>query len=294
MLYIKALGFGEYDSKEKAEVLVNKIVKESTTKYISNFNEDKVKVEYYKEFGKNFGLLVRGILNEEEELIIHSLVPYANGREFLDTHEIDVIENDEKKYYSGYCEESKSGTPISFFVQNVIEYLELEEKKDIFIKGVRLVAYSMEGTIILPINKDEDDLFLEEQEDIIREELLEQARLGDEDALSLLEEEAFEASELLQQRMKTEDILSILEGFFVPLGEDEDIYSTLGIIEEVTPLTNRETNEQIYLLKLKCMGLLIDTYINSSDLIGHPTVGMRFKGTSWVHGIIEFDFDEKE
>lgn len=294
MLYIKALGFSEYDSKEKAEVLVNSIVKQPTTKYISNFNKGKIKVEYYKEYGKNFGLLVRGTLNDKEELTIHSLVPYAIGRDLMDTHEVDVIKSEKKEIYSGYCEESKSGTPISFFLQNVIDYLEIEEKDDIYIRGVKLVAYSMEGTVILPINKDEEDLILEQQEDMIREELLEQARLGDEEALSLLEEEAFEASEVLQERMKSEDILSILEGFFVPLGESDDIYSILGIIEDVTEFTNRETNEQIYLLKLKCMGLLIDVYIHKNDLIGHPSIGMRFKGTSWVHGMIDFDFDEKE
>lgn len=291
MLYIAALGFSAYDTKEKAEKLVSEIIAQPNTRYISNYKTDDIKIEYYKEYGKNFGLVVRGTLSEEEELTVYSLIPYALGQEVTDTHEIDVVKGDRGDVYDAFCEETKSGTPVSFFLQNVIDYLEIEDQDDVYIDGARLVAFSVEGTVILPIEKDETDILLEEEEDVFREELLDKARNGDEEAIMMLEEEAMESSEILQERLKEEDLLSILEGFFVPLEDNEDIYSILGTIEEVTKLTNKFTKEKIYLLKIRCMSLYIDVYINKSDIVGKPTVGMRFKGTSWVHGTIEFEFN---
>jgi len=294
ILYIQALGFNAYDDKDKAEILVNDIVKNSTRKYISNYNKDHIKVEYYKEYGDNFGLLVRGILNDKEELSVYSLLPQSIGSRITDTHEVDVIKVDKKDVYNGYCEEGKSGTPISFYLQNVIDYLDIEDKDEVYIEGIRLVSYCIEGTVILPIEKDEEELLLDEEVDSFREELLEQARLGDEDALDMLEDEVMEASEILQERLKSEDILSILEGFFVPIDDTDDTYSILGEIYKVEKKKNNFTNEFIYLIYLKCMNLYLDVYISEKELVGVPTVGMRFKGTAWVHGLIEFQYDENE
>lgn len=294
MLYITALGFSAYNTKEKAEKLVTEIIAEPNTRYISNYKTDEIRVEYYKEYGKNFGLVVRGALSETEELTIYSLIPYALGQEITDTHEIDVIKGDKTDTYNAYCEESRSGTPVSFFLQNVIDYLEIEDQEDVYIEGVRLVAFSVEGTVILPIDKDETDLLLEEEEDVFREELLEKARRGDEEAIMILEEEAIESSEILQERLKDEDLLSILEGFFVPAEDSDDIYSLLGTIEDVNEYKNKLTHEEVFVLNIKCMSLLIEVYINKKDIVGIPSVGMRFKGTSWVHGTIEFEFNDVE
>lgn len=296
ILYIQALGFSEYDTREKAEALVSDIIEEPTTRYISNYAKDHIKVEYYKEYGKGFGLLVRGVLNEEEELNVYSLIPYATGSLQTDTHEIDVTKVNDRDVYSAYCEESKSGTPISFYLQNVIDYLDIEEKQKVYIDGVRLTAYCVEGTVILPIEKEEDEeeLEIEEEVDAIREALLDEARKGDEEAMDMLEEEVIEASEILQERLKSEDILSILEGFFVPIDESEDVYSILGEIIKIDHYVNSFSKEKIVRLELKCMNLLMDIYVNEESLIGKPMLGMRFKGTGWMHGLIDFHFDDDE
>ena len=294
ILYISALGFSEYDTKEKAEKLVASIIDHPTNRYISNYNTDEIKVEYYKEYGENFGLLIRGTLNEKEELTVYSLIPYSTGRSITDTHEIDVVKGLERDSYNAYCEESKTGTPISFFLQNVIDFLEADGQEDVYIKGVRLIAFSVEGTVILPIEKDEMDLLIEEEEDSLREELIEKARDGNEEALLQLEEEALEASALLQERLKSEDLLSVLEGFFVPIEDSEDIYSILGNIEQIDEAINKETNEKVYILKIKCMNFKVDVWINEKNLMGKPYIGMRFKGTSWVHGLIEFEYNNVE
>lgn len=291
LLYIKALGFSEYDTKAKAEQLVAQVIDNPTNRYISNDTKGGVRVEYYKSYGKDFGLVVRGEINDKEELVVHTLIPYAKGRAIMDTHEIDIAPNDEKHSYSGYCEERKSGTPVSFFLQNLVDYLEIEEEeRDVYFDGVRLSLFAIEGTVILPIEKDEEDENLELAEQMIREELLNQAREGSEDAMDALEEEAIEATKILRERLKNEDLLTILEGFFIPLGDDEDIYSVLGTIDEAKKLVNRITKETVWRIRLKCMNMTFDVFLNDVDLVGKPMKGMRFKGTSWVHGLIEFDY----
>ncbi|MBN2222533.1 MAG: DUF3881 family protein, partial [Vallitaleaceae bacterium] len=286
MLYIKALGFSQYDTKEKAEELVNLVIDAPTNRYLTEGDHEEIKVEYYKSFGKDFGLVVRGEIDQKKELVIHTVLPYAKGRTLIDTHEVEVIANDERHSYSGFCEESKSGTPISFFLQNLVDYFDVDEERNVYINGIKLSLFAVEGTVILPIDKDEEDESIEIAEQMIREELLNQAREGNEEAIDALEEEAMEASRILKERLKSEDLLTILEGFFMPVGEDEDIYSVLGTIIEAKKLVNRYTKESVWRIKLRCMTLVLDVYINDIDFVGKASKGMRFKGTCWVHGIM--------
>jgi len=292
ILYIRALGFTEFDSKDRAEGLVASIIKDPGAKYVWESPDHRVYVEFFKEFGKGFGLVVRGIIAENEEINIHSLVPSTRSSFLIDTHEVDVVQLEDQDVYQGFCEEIASGTPISFYLQNLKEYNELESDEDVYIKGIRLSAYCVDGTVILPIDKDKTDMLLEEEEVKIRRELLEQARKGDEDAMNTLDEEADEASRMLQERLKSEDMLSVLEGFFVPVGDQDDVYSVLGNINNVEVLTNRKTNEEIFHIELVCMTVPIEVYINKKDLVGEPTPGMRFKGTCWLHGDIDFHYDD--
>lgn len=294
ILYIKALGFSAFDTKEKAEVLVSEIVSKPTRKTVSKLEDAEIVVEYYREYGQGFGLLVRGYLNESAELIVQSLIPYSEGEMLIDTHELDVDYDDEADVYIGFCEETRSGTPISFFLQNALDYIETDDDDETYVFGIRLTSYCIEGTVILPIDKDEEDILLEEEEDTIREALLEQARQGDEEAMNLLEEEAIEASDALKERLKSEDILSILEGFFVPIGDNDDIFSVLGYIESIVELTNQKTDEIIYRFKIRCMNIFLDVYVNKVDLVGHPSIGMRFKGTCWLHGKIDFNDPDED
>lgn len=293
ILYIRALGFSQFNSKDKAEDLVAAIIKNPEAKYVWEDEDGNNFVEFYREYGKGFGLVVRGTLNESEEINVHSLIPSTVSRFLIGTHEVDVVAKEDKDIYHGFCEEISSGTPISFFVQNLKEYSDVESMDDVYINGVRLTSYCVDGTVILPIDKDHMDELLEEEEEKIRRELLEQARQGDEDAMDILDEEADEASKMLQERLKSEDILSVLEGFFVPVGEQDDVYSILGNIEHVELLINRESNEEIYHLELMCMTIPIELYVNKKDIVGQPTPGMRFKGTCWLHGEIDFHYADK-
>lgn len=291
VLYIRALGFSEFDAKDKAEDLVASIIEDPSAKYVWKTSEGEIFVEYYQEYGKGFGLVVRGTIDEDEEINVHSLVPSTRSAFIVETDEVDVLNREDKDIYHAFCEELDSGTPIAFYLQNLKEYNEVEKDEHVYVNGVRLSAYCVEGTVVLPIDKDQMDLLLEEEEEKLRKDLLDLARKGDEDAMNILDEEAEDASEALRERLKKEDILSVLEGYFVPVGDQDDIYSVLANIDTVELLTNRKTNEEIFHMVVTCMSIKLEVYVAKKDLIGQPTPGMRFKGTCWLHGEIDFHYD---
>ncbi len=287
-LFLSSIGFSKYQSMDDISILADLIIEQSTERYISNYGTDVISVEYYKSFGKDIGLLLTGQLDEKENVIAQSIIPIRKGKTVTDTFEVEVTKAAEKNIYYGYCEENKSGTPVTFYIQNIVDYLDIKEGEEAYINGIELVAMSIDGTVILPINKSNSDALIEEEEDKWREELVSKAREGDEDAIELLEIDALETAEIIHERLVNEDLLSILDGFFIPYGQPESLYSLLGTIQEVEEATNEYSNEEIYILTLNCMGIELEVCINKKNLVGSPSVGMRFKGTCWVQGHIEF------
>ncbi|WP_281816318.1 DUF3881 family protein [Vallitalea longa] len=286
--YLSAVGFKDYVENKKIKDIVQKIINNPTEKYISNYGKDKIKVELLKEYGDTFGIIVRGELDENEEMKIFSVIPYKKGKLPMDIDEVDVIYSDNKDDYYVYFEDIKTGNPITFYLQNVVDYLDIDEDEEAYVENIRLVALSTEGTVILPINKDQVDKNLEQEEEEWRANLLELARDGDEEALQLLEIDAEQSAELFKVRTKHEDLLTILEGFFIPYGLNDAEYSILGTIEDFKIKTNSLTKEKVYILDLICLNFKLQVCVNKKDLVGVPSKGMRFKGICYVEGYLEF------
>lgn len=286
--YLSAVGFKECVEKKEIKKVVQKIMNSPTEKYISNFGEDKIKVEYCKKYDDELGIMVRGELDEKEEIKIYSVIPYKKGEIVMDISEVDIMDFDEKDDYYVYFEDVKTGTPITFCLQNVIDYLDIGEEENAYIESIRLVAMAIEGTIILPINKEEVDIMVEEEEEKWRASLLEMAREGDEEAIQLLEIDADQTAEIFRMRFQHEDLLSILEGYFIPYGLDDAEYSLMGTIEDYRLEVNSFTKEEVYILDVMCLNFKMEVCINKKDLIGVPSKGMRFKGICLVQGHVEF------
>ncbi|GMQ58574.1 hypothetical protein AN1V17_29690 [Vallitalea sediminicola] len=288
--YLGAVGFKKLVETKKIEDVVQQIINDPTEKYISNYGEDKIKVELLKRYNDELGIIVRGELDENEEIKVFSIIPYKEGNLPMDIDEVDVIySNNNKDDYYVYFEDIKTGNPITFYLQNVVDYLDIDEDEDAYVEKIRLVALSTEGTVILPINKDEVDKNLEHEEETWRANLLELARQGDEEAIQLLEIDAEQSAELFKVRTKHEDLLTILEGYFIPYGLNDAEYSILGTIEEFCIKTNSFTNEEVYIMDLMCLNFKLQVCINKKDLIGIPSIGMRYKGICYVQGHLEFN-----
>ena len=95
----------------------------------------------------------------------------------------------------------------------------------------------------------------------------------------------------IAKRVKNEDVLSIVESYFMPCGISCDQYAVMGTILDVETLTNSLTGDKIYRMILDCNDLVFDLCINKEDLLGEPEVGRRFRGNIWLQGLV--DFNEK-
>ena len=107
---------------------------------------------------------------------------------------------------------------------------------------------------------------------------------GDEEARSLLEKEEKELDLLLKERLREEDFLTVMSGYFMPATVEDSVYAILGEILAIKERKNKITDEEMYVLTLDVNDLILEVVIHKDELIGMPSVGMRFMGTCWIQG----------
>lgn len=124
-----------------------------------------------------------------------------------------------------------------------------------------------------------------------RNHLLAAAREGDEDAIESLTLEDIDMYSMLSKRIINEDVLSIVDSYFMPYGIESDQYSVLGEIMNVCYTENTMTGQRICVMTVDTNDLIYDVCINEKDLLGEPLVGRRFKGTIWMQGSVKVKRD---
>lgn len=201
----------------------------------------------------------------------------------------------EKKYqgfsYLASCEHSNVGVTIIFRLVNPFDYMSTKDAYFITSKSPYKVAFSalsIEGTILLPISQTDSDIQKKYEQIARRSNLVASARTGDESAIQSLAFEDMDTYAKISNRIRTEDIYTIVESSFMPFGLETDLYSIIAEIVNVREVTNIWTNEEIYILTLDYNGVFIDTAINKSDIIGEPLKGRRFKGVLCLQGAVAF------
>lgn len=287
--FLRSIGFSEL-KKEELEELFEQIIKSPTVRKIATDSEGNEFAEISKEFGEFFGISLRGIYREDDTFELEYYYPYACGKMISTTEPAEVEKHAEKESYAGICDEVRVGITLIFYLQNVVDYLAVRDKKGYMnlADGVILGALSVDGKILLPVNKAENKVYSQKEQGTDRNHLIAAARDGDEDALENLTLEDIDTYSLLSRRITHEDILSIVNSYFMPHGIESDQYAILGEITDVTLLQNHRTGENVYCLDILCNDIPFSVCINQKDLTGEPEVGRRFKGNVWMQGSIRY------
>jgi hypothetical protein len=287
--FLRAVGFSNITKETLAE-LIQKIIAHPTTEKISRDSEGNEFAEITKEFGDMFGISVRGVYNQDDAFEMEYYYPFFCGKKISTTERPDVEKHAEKESYAGVCDEVRIGVTLIFYLQNVADYLAMKNYKGhrTQAQGIILGALSTEGKILFPVNKSEKQPKNEEQESNDRNHLIAAARDGDEDAIENLTLEDIDMYSLLSRRITHEDILSIVESYFMPYGIESDQYSIMGEIMDYQKCQNELTGENVYVLDLVCNEMSFGVCINEKDLLGVPEVGRRFKGNIWMQGSINY------
>lgn len=288
--FLRAVGFSEYTKKKEIRELLSRIQDHHDELQVIQVPGDGTRAQLYTEVGNGIGISVYGELNEQDELEREYYFPFLRSTCISTQAPCQIQRHAEKESYAGICEEYRVGVSLIFYLQNGGEYM--KRLQDSFrstqISSVMLSALSVFGKILLPVQKTETQKERIKVAAANRTSLLEAARRGDTDAMDSLAMEDMDLYASISGRVREEDVYSIVDSCFMPFGVECDQYSLLGEILEVEKVTNRWTNEEIYVLMVECSDVVFQVGINKKDLLGEPLVGRRFKGPVWLQGQVNF------
>lgn len=288
--YMRAIGFSEYTDRKKMKNLLTDVIVNADERAYTMNQENILLGEFCRNFADRMGIAVCGEFDEEDKFIYEYYYPYLRSNEVTTTEDVSIERHAAKESYAGICDDIKVGISLIFYLQNMIPYVKAQAQGNLPVRGttLTLTGLSISGTILMHIQKNEDQKQRVKRETANRNNLLAAARKGDEDAIETLTLEDMDMYSMISKRIQKEDVFSLVDTYFMPYGVECDQYSVLGEIMKVDLVTNQITGEEIYLLKICCNELTFDVSINIIDLFGEPKVGRRFKGSLWLQGHINF------
>lgn len=287
--YLRAIGFSNLKKGNEIEKLLEEIVKEPDQEHAVNNEAGSTFIEYSKKFGDHIGITVCGTLDEEG---FHQeyYFPYFKGSKITTKEDLVIEKRAENDSFTGVCEDMRVGVSLIFYLLNAAEYqrknnLNLLLNQDI---TTTFSGLSVNGKILLPICKNENQLHSDREATRNRSYLISEARKGNEEAIESLTLDDIDTYTMVSRRLQREDVFTIVDSFFMPYGMECDHYHIMGEVKEITKVQNRITGEQIYQLSLICNEMEFDICIKEEDLQGEPEIGRRFKGVILLQGYVNF------
>lgn len=288
--YMRAIGFSELTDRREQQKLVTDIIMNAKNRSYTSNGEETILAEFCEDFAPNIGIAVCGEFDADDKFSYDYFYPYLRGTGVSSYDDVSVERHAEKESYAGVCDDVKVGVSLIFYLQNIIPYVKAQNMDLLPVRGTSLTlsGLSLSGSILLPIIKDEEEVKRVKRASINRNHLIAEARKGDEEAIESLTLEDMDTYTAISKKILTEDVLSLVDTYFMPYGIECDQYSILAEIIEYDMIINKLTGEKVYVMKVNCNDLQFDVCINALDLYGEPQVGRRFKGTIWMQGYINY------
>ncbi len=283
--YLRSIGFRNIGRSEMSTILQNAMKQPDFIKTALD-SEGYEFTELKKEIVPGIGLAFRGSYNDYDVFEPDYYFPYREASNLSTLCPVEMVKESDKESYRGVCEEVRLGVDLIFYVQDMMMILESEQRKSKVVDfgGVALSALASSGKILLPVATTELEMQRAKQNNEKRCELISQARQGDHEAFEQLTLDDMDIYSDISRRIESEDVLSIVNSYFMPNGIESDKYSVLGKILDCKKTINHFTMEGVYEMTLNCNDLTFELCVNERDLLGEPVVGRRFKGDIWLQG----------
>ena len=287
---MRAIGFSKLNDRKQLQALVTDVVVNADERKYTTKTDETAIAEFCKDFAENMGIAVCGEFDEDDKFTYDYYYPYLRGTGISSREDVSIERHAANESYAGVCDDIKVGVSLIFYLQDMITYIKAKNLGKLPVRGTSLTlsALSTQGTIMMPIMKDERQKKKKQKELNNRNHLLAAARRGDEDAIETLTLEDMDMYTTISKKIQKEDVFSLVDTYFMPYGVECDQYSVLGEITDCHLTKNTITDEEIYVLTINCNELTFDVCINIIDLFGEPQVGRRFKGTVWMQGLINY------
>lgn len=288
--YLKAVGFSEISGKKELDRILNDVINKYDEKIVATDKAGHLFTQLVKRYGVDFGIIVCGEYDENDEFQMEYYFPYFFGTGITLQEEVIIEKHAGHESFAGACDDMRIGVTIIFYLLNAGEYLKQRSKGNYVtdVRGVILSGLARSGKILFPTLQQEGQERKHHDNTINRGRLIAAAKNGDEEAMESLTIEDMDMYAMISKRVVNEDIYSIVDTYFMPYGMECDLYSIMGEILQMDKSFNSMTKETIYKMRIGCNDIEFDICINEQDLMGEPQVGRRFKGVVWLQGYVEF------
>ena len=286
--FLKSVGFSNVENKRAMDVILRDVLQNYDTKKIVEDEKHHSFVEISKEYAYDCGITVCGEYDEDGEFQMEYYHPYFAGGQITTYEDVSIERHAGKESYAGGCDDLRLGITLIFYLSHAADYLNARktDPDPAMRPPLRLSGLAREGMILLPVRKDPEKQAREKDSWKQKSSLLAAARDGDEEAIESLTMEDIDTYAMISRRIVREDVLTIVDNYFMPYGLECDQYSILGEITDVSSTVNTFTGEKLLQMSLVCNDVPLDICINARDLMGEPEVGRRFKGQIWLQGQI--------
>lgn len=287
--FLRAIGFERIDNT-KLDEIISQVIEQPNYMNLAEDSNGNEFVEFSKDFGDSIGITVCGYYRNNGEFEKEYYYPYFRGSGTTTEEYMEIEKHGDKESYAVVCDDVKVGVTLIFYLQNVAEYLVEKNrcKRDFTSRfSATLSGLSLSGKILLPIQKNENQILRNEKMTESRNQMVAAARDGDEEAMESLTLEDMDTYLMLSKRIVNEDVLSIVDTYFMPYGIESDQYSVMGEILNVYHIQNTATKQKMYVMTVDTNDLIYDICIHEHDLFGEPKEGRRFKGNVWLQGSLK-------
>lgn len=288
--FLNAVGFQCIKNQKQLNSLFEKIMEEPDCFECVPMEHDSDFAMMSREFAPGMGVALYGRLDENQKFQSQFYVPYVKGS--IPSTEVECFfhEHADKESFAGSCDDYRINISLIFAVTNIMELRGMVERTGSIQKScsVCFTGLSVDGKILLPMQKTAKEkemakMAVKKRVDMITSmnginpELVEQ--------IGRKELENFRDAGI---KLRTSDLYSVIDTYFMPYGVECDHYSVMGTIEDVAVVQNLLTKELVYRLMIDCNDVPIEIVIQKNDLLGIPEVGRRFKGSIWLTGTVNF------
>lgn len=286
--YLRAIGFSSIKSRNQLESVYRSTLSSPNRKIVTTVSVNTSLIQFEKDFGEHIGIALIGEYDINGNLSIEHYFPYVKGISYECYDYISIEKQTDKESYAGVCEDIRLGMTLIFYVLNIADYAKskwLNYSNRTF-NDVKLSALSTGGTVLLGTASANYSLQKNNSYKSYTSSLIDAAKNGDNDAIEKLNLFDLDMYSSINQRVKKEDLLSIINTSIMPCGVECDHYMIIGNIFEVKEVINSMTNEKIYVLSLEVNDIILNVAINQADLQGEPAAGRRFRGEVWLQGYV--------
>lgn len=287
--FLKAVGFSNIRSRKEVEQLIQLVIDRGAERYMANLGGKTMFAEILLETAEDIGVALRGEYDERGTFHPEHYFPYLRGQNVSSKEPVFISKRVDTDAFTGMCDDFRLGVSLIFYLQNVTDYVSQDYPEDRKERPITLAALASEGKILLPTMSMQTSPVKEPVDSSGRTALIEAARKGDKQAMEALTIDDIDLYAQINQRLKTEDVYSIVETTFIPYGSESDNYTILANIESVSERKNSITGEELYYMNVRCNDVCFPISINKKNLYGEPKEGRRFRGNIWMQGTVSFD-----